>query len=138
MKENFIGKWVLLPDESKYENGVPPKEATYTFKKGEAKSLHVIIEWTDIEKKEFSIEYKITPDGQKRKFENPQIADEVMSEFVTQNQLNSYTYKAGKIIAFASRIIDKNGKMEVIQRIYNSIGDSFDNVQFYEKDKVTT
>lgn len=138
MNENFIGKWVLLPEYSKYEHGMPPKKATYTFEKGKDISLNVMIEWIDSEDKELKIGFNIIPDGQRRKFENPQIADEVMSEFETENQLNSYTYKAGKTIAFALRIIDKNDKMEVIQRFFNTDGNSFDNVQYYAKDKANT
>jgi len=134
MKDNFIGKWILLPEESKYERGIPPEEATYTFQEGENGSLHVSIVWTNNEGDKSKIHYNIIPDGQKKKYENPQMADQVMSEFKTEKHLNSYTYKAGKVIAFASRIIDEKGKMEVIQRFFSPDGKSFDNVQYYEKD----
>ncbi|WP_421824270.1 hypothetical protein [Flagellimonas oceanensis] len=52
--------------------------------------------------------------------------------------MNSYTYKSGKTIAFASRIIDRSGKMEVIQRIDGSNDKSHDNVQYYLKDNTAT
>tara|TARA_B100000949_G_scaffold119432_1_gene105623 strand:+ start:4761 stop:5003 length:243 start_codon:yes stop_codon:yes gene_type:complete len=78
------------------------------------------------------------PDGLRKKFENPQIADEAMSEFTAENQLNSYTYKSGKTIAFASRIIDRSGKMGVIQRIDGSNGKSHDNLQYYLKGNTAT
>lgn len=31
MREKFTGKWVLLPEESTYEQGNPPQKAMYSF-----------------------------------------------------------------------------------------------------------
>ncbi|MEM8507645.1 MAG: hypothetical protein AAF717_07440 [Bacteroidota bacterium] len=133
MKEKFIGKWVLLPEQSTYEQGGPPQKATYSFEEGANGALHIAVEWIDEKDKENRVHYTLWPDGQKRKYENPEIADEVMSEFKGVNQLNSYTYKASKTKTFASRIIDENGKMEVIQRFFHPNGQSFETIQYYKK-----
>ena len=131
MNNPFLGVWKLQPEKSEYAQGVPPKEATYSFKSGEEKSLDVSISWKDAEGKSFSVSYSITPDGIRKKYENPQIADEVMSEFESENVLNTSTYKGGQLIAFATRIIGEDGEMKVIQRFFTPDGGSFENVQYY-------
>ncbi|MCG6188322.1 hypothetical protein [Maribellus maritimus] len=87
----------------------------------------------DEEGKEFEVEYQTVPDGQRKKYENPQVADEVMSEFESEFILNSYTFKGEKVIAFASRIIESEVKMKVIQRFFTAEGKHFDNIQYYQK-----
>lgn len=134
MENNFFGKWILLSEKSEYAHGTPPLEATYEFKIGKNESIDISIEWVDQDGEKFSLSYNAIPDGQKREYENPQIADEVMSEFESNNQLNSYTFKNGKAIAFASRIINEKGIMEVLQRFYTPEGKSFDNIQFYKRE----
>lgn len=133
MENKFLGKWKLLSEKSEYSKGTPPKSATYEFKLAENKSLDVFIQWIDSEGKEFEIEYNTIPDGKRKTYENPQVADEVMSEFETDNVLNSYTYKGGETIAFASRIIGNDGILKVIQRFYAPDGKYLDNIQYYKK-----
>lgn len=81
MIDNFLGKWILVPEESIYEQGTPPKRATYSFKTNTGENLIVSINWTDSENKDHEITYEMIPDGLRKKFENPQIVYEVMSEF---------------------------------------------------------
>lgn len=133
MNTNFIGKWLLLADRSEYATGTPPSSATYSFAAGANNYLEVSIQWTDHEGKAFDVDYVTIPDGLKKPYENPEIADEVMSEFVSENQLDSYTYKSGEVIAYASRVIDSNGIMKVTQRFYTPDGKQLDNIQYYEK-----
>lgn len=71
MKENFTGNWILLPEQSKYEQGAPPKKATYSFQEGEGGTLNTTTEWTDKEDKESKIRYSKIPYGKKEKYEKP-------------------------------------------------------------------
>ena len=133
MRFNFLGKWKLLPGKSEYAKGNPPQKALYSFKKGPNKSLDVFIKWTDNEGNEFEVQYNIIPDGQRKKYDHPEIAEEVMSEFVSDHQLNSFAYKDGKTIGFTARRIDEEGIMKVVQRFYTSDGNHFDTIQYYKK-----
>ncbi|WP_421824271.1 hypothetical protein [Flagellimonas oceanensis] len=59
----------------------PRKGPHILSKRIQAKTLIVSINWTDSENKDQEITYEMIPDGLRKKFENPQIAYEVMSEF---------------------------------------------------------
>lgn len=133
MKQNFLGKWHLIPEKSEYAKGTSPGSAVYEFAGGENDSLDVSVRWTDAEENDFEIGYNIITDGQRREYENPEIADEVMSEFESDFVLNTSTYKGNQKIAFASRTIDKEGIMKVVQRFFAPDGTYFDNVQYYRK-----
>ncbi len=137
MTSKFTGKWILMPEDSKYEKGMPPKKANYIFKQANESKVDVGIEWIDSKGKEHEIEYSIYPDGKKKKYEDPQIADEIMSEFSTDSQLITYTYKAGKTIAIATRTILENGTLEVIQQFLPSGNNSYVNIQYYQKQGAT-
>ncbi|MEM1003060.1 MAG: hypothetical protein AAGH46_10470, partial [Bacteroidota bacterium] len=114
MKSHFLGIWTLLPKASKYEKGDPPKEATYIFRIEENNRLNVEIEWTNHENRQSKMQNSMIPDGQIRNYENSQVADKIMCEFITEKQLNSSTYKKGKLMAFASRIIEDKNTMKVV------------------------
>ena len=129
----FLGKWTLLPEKSVYAQGLPPQHASYEISGGENELLHIHIHWKDTLGKEAEVQYSIYADGQKRVYENPEIADEVMAEFESEQVLNSYTYKAGKTIAFASRILEATGELKIIQRFFPPDGESFENIQYYQK-----
>ena len=133
MGSDFFGKWFLIAEKSEYAQGEPPKSAIYEIKQGKDHSLDIAIKWIDFEGKEFDIEYNTIPDGKRKKIEKPEIANEVMSEFASETVLNSYTYKGKNTIAFASRIIDEQGIMKVVQRHFSPKGKYFDNVQYYSK-----
>ncbi|MBB3700106.1 hypothetical protein KMW28_14955 [Flammeovirga yaeyamensis] len=133
MKNLFLHTWELIPELSIYENGIPPKSASYTFKEGKEGKLDVSIQWIDAEDQSFTIDYTITPDGKRYDHENKAQANEVMSEFISYNQLNSYTYKGGELIVEAKRIIADNGIMKVTRRMILSEEKSFTNLQFYKK-----
>ncbi|MCB0643110.1 MAG: hypothetical protein KDC44_15780 [Phaeodactylibacter sp.] len=130
---HFLGTWHLIPEKSDYAHGTPPVAATYQFQSGEKGSLAVSIQWTDAEGQSLGVDYTIIPDGKKRAYENPAVADEVMSEFESDRVLNSMTYRSGAVIAFATRIIDETGMMKVLQRFYTPDGNHFDNLQYYKQ-----
>lgn len=133
MKTIFLGEWKLQPERSEYTHGTPPRKATYEFKNLSETDLEVCISWTDGEGKRFKVRYQLTPDGKKRTYENPAVADEVMSEFASDNVLNSSTFKNGRLTAFATRVIDEHGEMKVVQRMFAPDGTHFDNIQFYQR-----
>ncbi|BDD08885.1 hypothetical protein FUAX_13170 [Fulvitalea axinellae] len=133
MDNKFLGKWTLLAERSEYEAGQPPKSATYEFRDAGNADLGVTIEWADAEGQEHRIDYRITVDGKRKSYENPEIADEVMSEYVGENGLNSSTYKGGKRIMFAARLIGEDGVMRVSQKMLGPDGREFENVQYYRK-----
>ncbi|MEM1338010.1 MAG: hypothetical protein AAF634_06850 [Bacteroidota bacterium] len=57
------------------------KLCIHSFEEGANGALHITVEWIDEKDKENRVRYTLWPDEQKRKYENPEIADEVMSEF---------------------------------------------------------
>lgn len=138
MNDHFLGTWRLLPEQSVYQAGTPPLQAIYSFKKEEEETISVRIQWTDHTHESFDISYQIQPDGLRKTFDNPAIADELMAEFVSPVELNSFTYKEGKLTSFASRKIDQDGLMTVLQRMYLPDGKTVENVQFYQKESDDT
>ena len=131
MTKNFLGKWEMLSEKSLYGKGIPPQSAIYEFKKAE-NSINISINWIDYEGKNFEIQYNIAPDGQRKKLESPE-ADEIMSEFVSEYQLNTSVYKNGSRIALTTRSIDSELIMEVVQKFYPSEGEPYENIQYYKK-----
>lgn len=134
MHQNFIGKWSLIPERSEYERGDPPVAATYAFEYGSGASLDVSISWINKQGKVFELHFNLTPDGRRRDYPQSQIAEEVMAEFDGPNVLNSWSYKDGKTLAFATRIIESDGLMKVVQRIYPPYGGFYENVQYYSRE----
>ena len=133
MEQNFLGRWVLLPEQSQYSQGTPPASALYEFKKGPDGSLDVFIQWTDAAGASFEMMYNTLPNGIKQAYKDPKIADEIRSEFVGPHQLNSYSYKAGQTIATTTRTLHKTGLLEVVQRFNAPDGTAVTLVQFYTK-----
>lgn len=128
---NFLGSWQLLADRSDYEIGAPPLEGTYTFESEDGRQLDITIDWIDARGQHQSVDYHAIPDGQKRPYEIPMAADEVMFEFTDENTLNSSAFREGRLTNFATRNIGEDGIMKVVQKGYVD-GQEFVNVQYYE------
>jgi hypothetical protein len=133
-EDEFIGKWRLQPQRSRYEVGDPPRSGLYTIS-GRGERYLFEIEWQGADGQNMSTSYTATPNGRKVAYENPQIAEFVSLTRVDELTLDSESFKDGARIAHARReLLDDGQLMRVTQSGPGPQGDWFDNVAYYEKE----
>ena len=129
----FLGTWELIPDQSRYEFGRPPASGTYRITANET-GYSFIIHWTTADGQPMNAAYDAIPDGQQHPYENTAVADAVSLTRVSEQQLDSASFKAGRQIAHASRVLSADGQtMTITQSGRMPDGTPFSNHSLYRR-----
>jgi len=132
--EPFIGIWHLDPNECQYERGLPPRQGTYRIE-AEGDLLVFTATWISHDGSENSVAYRSASDGQPHPFENPLVADALLTTVTDLPSLDTATLKHGVVIAFARRELSEDqNSLIVSQSFVTPEGGSFTNVARYRKD----
>jgi hypothetical protein len=126
--KSFIGKWELVPAESKFEFENPPSKATLIVK-SEKGGLFMRAEWLDPKKKKGELEHGLA-------FNKPTLVNgvEVTLELIDSNTLDTIVAKEGAELSRTRRTLSKNGKeMELKQTGTLPNKKAFTNVSKYKK-----
>ncbi len=131
----FLGIWVLDPARSDYEFGQPPKSGVYHIST-DGERYRMDIAWTDQADQEFEVSYEAIPDGVEYPYEAAPAADRVSVSMtrVDERTLDSASFKDGKQIAYARRVLSADGTfMTITQSGLDGHGREYSNLSVYEK-----
>jgi len=133
MTDYFVGTWILDAELSDYQLGEPPKTGLYTITADDA-AYKVTMEWTTSGDEAMRADYVSIPDGKQYAYEDSDAVDFVCTTRVDDKTLDSESFKDGKRIAWARRILsDDNNTMTITQSGSLPDGDEFNNVSVYRR-----
>ncbi|XEC93085.1 hypothetical protein AB6A23_17090 [Paenibacillus tarimensis] len=129
----FLGEWKLIPEQSRYEMGHPPKKAFYRIQpKNEQFSFTA--EWTTEDDNRFQVTYYSVPDGKSYPYGNPRLADTISSRLLDGRTLDTAVSKDNIVISYARRTLsDDHGVMTVTQTGFTPDGKPYSNLSVYRK-----
>ncbi len=131
---DFLGRWQLIPESCRYEQGDPPVSGSYTIEQNKDGSLQFTAEWTDAAGKPGTVSFSGFPDGTKMPFNAGELADSLAVDAVSPRELNTYAYMDGREIMVAQRQLDGTGQaMRVTQLVRLPNGESPANVAIYRR-----
>ncbi|MBL4839087.1 MAG: hypothetical protein JKY34_16090 [Kordiimonadaceae bacterium] len=113
--QQFLGNWELIPLTCVYEQGDAPIAGTYSIEEtGSTLTFHM--GWTDADGGQHDYSFGATSDGKPKPFRGGDLADSISVTAVSEKELNSAAYKAGKELMLAQRTLSDDGDyMEVRQ-----------------------
>jgi hypothetical protein len=130
----FLGRWQLIPESCRYEQGEPPTSGLYRIEAGSGGTLHFRAEWVDAEGRAGSVALSGVPDGQPVPFPGGALADALSIEAVSARELNSYAYLEGRALMIAQRQLDETGQaMRITQVVRLPNGERPANVAVYRR-----
>lgn len=127
----FLGEWRFNREESQYEFGPMPEDATYTFK-AEGEQYRVIMAWTmDGQRRE--MDYTGIPDGKDYPYESPAV-DAMSMTRVDARTLDTTAKKDGQTVSYGSRVLSEDGRtMRITMSGYTPEGNWYTNLAVYER-----
>lgn len=129
----FLGTWVLLPEQAKYEIGQPPESGLYRLSSN-GEQYHFSVEWVDASGESHSTAFDGIPDGQQYAYTDNPAVDAVSFTRVDEQTLESASFKAGELVSHARRVLSADGNsMTVSQTGVAPDGRAFTNMSVYVK-----
>ena len=104
----FIGRWVLLPENSVYEHGTAPISGGYEIDR-RGSGLYMKMYWTNPDGVENEFGFEGVPDGKQRPFEVKDLVDQIKLECPNPRELTSRGYYQGELCMVAQRQLDERG-----------------------------
>lgn len=130
----FLGRWQLIPESCRYEQGAPPASGVYRIDAGPDGALHFHVEWVDADGTPGSVTFSGVPDGKLVPIEGGVLADALSIEAVSARELNSYAYLEGRALMIAQRQLDETGQaMRITQVVRLPSGERPANVAVYRR-----
>lgn len=129
--DGFLGKWQMLPEESDYAAGVPPKSGTYEILRNGDK-LTFIMNWVSDTGKSQHMAYSEICDGQFHPYTDAPIADEICLTLQSDTILHSVARLNGKVALKAIRQLKAN-QLIVTMSANLPDGTPFENHSVYKK-----
>jgi hypothetical protein len=128
-----VGTWVLNIAKSKFNPGPAPKSETRTYVvvgqdiKGSSKGV-------DADGKPTVREWTVNDDGKDRQVTGSPDLDALSLKRIDAFSVESTQKKAGKMVATATRVISKDGKvMTITTKGTNAKGQAFNNVEIFDR-----
>ncbi|MFK7988222.1 MAG: hypothetical protein AB8I08_19535 [Sandaracinaceae bacterium] len=113
----FLGRWVLIPESCRYEQGDPPKAGSITILE-EGRCIRFVMEWTDMGGASHRAELAGEPDGEAKPFDGGALADALAITLVSDRKIVSSAFFEGEELMTAERQLDATGQaMRVVQRV---------------------
>ncbi len=130
---NFITSWQLFPEKCNYAFGSLRKSGFLKFESTDANKIQVILNWVTMDNSAFYSEYIIIPNGEKHPFENQDLADTIIAEFVNASNLTIQFYKNNEIAIHITNEILPNGYLKVTEKGKTPTGENYTNTEVYHK-----
>ncbi|MBV1900117.1 MAG: hypothetical protein KUG56_00430 [Kordiimonadaceae bacterium] len=113
--QQFLGNWELIPLTCAYEQGDAPIAGTYSIEET-GNAITFRMGWIDTDGSPHDYSFAGVPDGKPKPFQGGALADSISVTAVSEKELNSAAYKAGKELMLAKRTLSGDGDyMEVRQ-----------------------
>ncbi|MCP4447184.1 MAG: hypothetical protein GY811_17820 [Myxococcales bacterium] len=129
----FLGIWTLIPESCDYEQGEPPKEATYRIAV-EGEELVFVMYWVDSDGSSQQVEFSGPPNGKPIPLDAGELADSLVVRAVSARELTTSAYSKGEELMVAQRQLDETGTaMRITQIVRFPNGSSECNVGVYRK-----
>lgn len=131
---NFLASWQLFPEKCDYQHGYTPKSGNYkieSIRNGHA--LSVSVNWVSLDNEAYYTQYEIVPDGEKRPFENQELADTVMAEILNASAMRILFSKEERDVLDVTHEILPNGYLKLTQKGKDKEGKDFTNTEIYHK-----
>ncbi len=133
----FLGIWTLIPESCDYEQGEPPKEATYRIAE-DGPRLVFSMHWVDSKGETHQHEFSGLPNGEPMPFNGGELADALVVHAVSARELTSSALSRGEELMVAQRQLDETGSaMRITQIVRFPGGSSESNVGVYRKSAAT-
>jgi len=130
----FLGIWTLVPDSCDYEQGEPPKEATYRIGEEADDKLVFAMHWVDAKGETHQHEFSGEPNGKPMPFNGGELADALVVTAVSERELTTSALSRGEELMVAQRQLDETGSaMRITQIVRFPGGSSESNVGVYRK-----
>ncbi len=129
----FLARWRLRADASRYEHGVPPREAVYEIER-DGEWLLFAARWRDANGRRLEMSFAGRPDGEPHPYEDPAVADELTVVLSAPRTLDTIVHKDGRQVALGRRELSEDGKvLTVTQSGTRPDGTPFANVSVYDR-----
>ena len=129
----FCGTWRLRADQSRYEQGKPPREGVYWIER-DGDWLLFSARWVSADGRRLEMSFAGRPDGQPHPYEDPAVADTVTTTLVDARTLDTTADKDGRVAAHGRRVLSPDGRvMTVTQSGTAPDGTPFANVSIYDR-----
>ncbi|HEY8548307.1 MAG TPA: hypothetical protein VIL35_00010 [Vicinamibacterales bacterium] len=128
----FLGTWTLVPQESRYEDGNPPRTATQRIELIEGR---VVFHVEAVLEDGWDVTYVLsrTPDGVDRPHPDPDVAD-IVSARVEGRTFETVSRRAGKVMRRTVRTLSPDGNRLIVQQDgYTQFGQRFRNHSVYQR-----
>lgn len=129
----FVGRWRLLPQESAYTAGTPPRSGVYVIETTQV-GYRFSARWTDEEGQDHRVSFEGIPDGQPYAYAESPMADTLTVARVGDRQLDTTVHKGGESITHTARNLSPDGhRLTIIQSGPLPEGGRFTNRAVYER-----
>ncbi len=131
---NFLASWQLFPEKCEYQQGFTPKSGNYkieSIRNGHAVSISV--NWVSLDNEAYYTQYEIIPDGEKRPFENQEMADTVEAEIQNASMMRVLFSKENNAVLEVIHEILPNGYLKLTQKGTDKDQKPFINTEIYHK-----
>ena len=131
--DTFLGSWRLVPAESRYEHGEPPREAVYRIER-DGEWLLFAAQWVDAHGRRLEMSFAGIPDGEAHPYDDPSVADTITTRLVDARTLETVAGMEGHVVAVGRRVLSDDGRrMTITQSGTTPAGVPFANVSVYER-----
>jgi len=127
----FLGLWRFKPEESRYEFGPMPQNATYRIE-ADGDAYKITMAWM-ADGKDIEQVYVSVPDGVDHPFESAAV-DAIWMGRIDARTLDTAAKKDGEVISYATRILDEDGQvMRITMSGTTPDGNKYANLAIYER-----
>lgn len=132
---NFLGSWQLFPEKGTYESGHRPKSGIYQVASiaDNKKQVRISMNWVTLENQAFTSSYIITADNEEHIFEDTDIADTVVAQFVDGITFETSFFKRGQQSLHIKNEIMPNGYLKITQQGLQADGTAYTNTEYFHK-----
>jgi hypothetical protein len=111
---SFLGVWALVPEESRYEDGSPPRTATQRIELVEG---HVLFRVEAVLEDGWDVTYVLsrTPDGVDRPHPDPDVAD-IVSARIDGRVFETVSRRQGRVMRRTVRTVSPDGQLLTVDQ----------------------
>jgi len=131
---NFLASWQLFPEKGTYEGKPRPKSGNYKISaRGKTEELTISHSWVTIENESFITEYSLPADGNVRPFDDKNLADEAVVNFINHVSFEICFFNNKQLTLRIIHEIMPNGFLRITQKGSKPDGTAYANIEFYHK-----
>ncbi|PWJ43965.1 hypothetical protein [Sediminitomix flava] len=133
--DEFVGKWILIPERSVFQNNSPSLSGVFKCKLLDIHALEVEFNWVDYANQPHFLEYHMVVDATIRPFFPPELFDGICTEMIGKHQLMFSLYMKDTLFSKTKLEIQAEDILKMDECIFLMNGDTLRNVQYFQKVK---